>query len=447
MYIVARYLLRMKSFNLDNRGEAYSHNVELKEKGQKMLELAADDGHADSVVRVVYDALRQDADKPGVLKTPLARRLEGVLHLIISREAHVQAIGLAGQLAAYRGDVRTAIRHLERATNLAIEEHRLALQDKKDKETVGGKKPYKMNDEEIAAQFAYGGDLSSPWNVLGRLCLQQGRLEDAGKAYLVGMALDDPTSFFYAAQLDYYLAGKQYNQDWVYNMTKAAASGHHQAAYELGVYYLEFAPPVLPGVEKTLWGHVQDVYNNLYSFLRPQITAPDATDNKFHLATWPRDIKDRLKLGEAWLHIAVEYQYMPARLAVARLALQPYIGLGNNLTRPITRSGQEADPPEGMIKNPYYWPNVAADQLSIILGLRLTVEFAQREPDRVGFEQRTLAFSPYPEVWETWVEDLDALEEEARQICDVAGIDAMDLDGTLLYRYRGPRGDGLFEVK
>jgi hypothetical protein len=62
------------------------------------------------------------------------------------------------------------------------------------------------------------------------------------KAIQIGVEQDDPTAFYYAAT--YY---KKRNEDgshkatseWLYYMTKAAASLVPKAMYELGVYYAE----------------------------------------------------------------------------------------------------------------------------------------------------------------------------------------------------------------
>lgn len=412
------------SFILRNKG-----SVRCAKTGRLIVNLCAELGHHEATIQVVASALRQDAIKPGFMRSrPVMMALDRLR--TVSKTGNLRAIVMEANVARHAGQVNRAITLYEQALDLIREDD--------GSESQTGDKYSKIRDE-----------LSSPWIELGFLHHTEGQYVKAMKAYMVGLEQDDPMAYFNLARLDLFMSGNQYTPDWLYNMTKAAASGHYRAAFDLGEYYANTsAEPSEP--QKTFL----EKLSGFGAFLwKPNLNL-DPFANKHHHNAFAHKPELRIKLARQWLMVASKSYYLPANIALAELHLQKFIYPENTLSKPLDPFGHSTDP--GAIVNPLFDPAKAQLMLTEVFTACLQISEA-KSVSTTNAEYRYLAkpWSNHAEVLEA-VESSETLQELKNQvelIADAAGIDlystselADDIPHLGFLRFhKGTRGEGLLE--
>lgn len=442
MYIAYRFLRNIPS-------------SKLKARAFDILYEAAATGDPNSVLSLVDRALRQDLLTAGTLRSAPVLKAIQQLQKLVKEGKDLRALVVQAKLSMYRGDEEEGTRYLERATEMA-----------------------KASDEAFATtkvlKSATLDSLTSPWNELGLLYLRRRQFREAFNAFKTGVDLDDPQSYYYQAQLDFITARRQYTSRWLYNVTKAAASGHFKAAYDLGMFYAE-SPPLqptkspeepnskaeeLPGASEILANSsslLSRILGYLPTSLQPRIIQDASSQASMdHFASWPKTPQERVILADAWLTIAAKYWYLPAYVSRARLRAQRYVSTSNNISRPLQRHNLPPLPlePDVVISPRYHIRQVHALLSWVFAGENLLQSLQAK--DQETYEQKSVvvnshgskvgSWNMFPEVPESWANDYEKLQAEAKAIADAMGIDVRTQDGCLLYRHQGPRGDGLNEL-
>lgn len=401
--------------------------------GRDMVRLCSEHGHAEATVQLVASALRQDNSNRGVLKTRAAMLGLGRLREFAQR-GNVRALVLEANLARHAGLTAKAVQLYERALELIMEE-----------------------DDTLPSQDKYAriqDEFSSPWIELAYLHVTQGQHIEALKAYLVGIEKDDPMAYFNLARLDYRMAGNQHTHDWLYNMTKAAASGHYSAAYELGQYYANSisdpAPPKMSFLDRI---------KDFGAFVYKSNLNLDPKSNIQHHDTFANTPELRIKLAYQWLSTARDNWYLPANISLALLHLQHFIYPSDTLSRALDPFGAEEHNPEA-IKNPIFDPKRAMEALAEVMTACLIIPEAKSvSKTNVEYRIRAKPWSNHSEVLEVieGANVLRELQQEAETIADAAGLDIRSSQSQrqdiprigLLYKHQGvqvTRGEGLYEL-
>ncbi|KAI4849198.1 hypothetical protein E4T44_03490 [Aureobasidium sp. EXF-8845] len=409
------------TFILRNKG-----TVECATHGRRMINFCAELGHSEATIQVVASALRQAASKPEVMRS---RNVVIALDRLreIAKTGNVRALIMEANVARHMGQVGQAIRQYQSAVDLMME----------DGGEQAGDKYSKIKDE-----------LSSPWIELAYLHHTQGQMVAAMKAYLAGQEKDDPMAFFNLARLDYHMAGG-YSQDWLYNMTKAAASGHYSAAHELGEYYANSAANI-PKPKQS----IMEKLSGFIEFLsKPNVNLNPKT-NIHHHDAFANTPKQRIKLAHHWFWIARENHYLFANINLAQLYLQKFIYPKDTLRRPLDPFGH-SDDPEAM-DNPLFSPENAQIVLTEVLTACLQIANAKsRSKTNAEYRQLARPWSFHEEVLEAVEssETLQILKDHAETIADAAGIDIYSSERLpksiprigFIRAHKGKRGEGLFE--
>ncbi|KAH0373224.1 hypothetical protein KCU65_g751, partial [Aureobasidium melanogenum] len=409
------------SFILRNKG-----SVGCGKTGRQIVNLCAEMGHAEAIIQVVASALRQDATKPGIMRTrPVMLALDRLR--TVAKTGNLRAMVQEANVARAANQTTRAITLYEQALDLI----------RKDDGTRTGDKYSRIRDE-----------LSSPWIELGFLYHTLGENVAAVKAYKVGEELDDPMAYFNLARLDFRMSGK-HTLEWLYNMTKAAASGHYKAAYELGLYYAttpaKLSEPQTSFLEKL---------SGFGAFLWKSNINLNPKQNIEHHDAFAKDPELRIKLAEQWLKVAKNNYYLNANIALAELYLQKFIYPKGTLSKPLDPYGHSTDP--DAMDNPLFDPQKAQVMLTEVLTACLRISEA-KSVSTTNAEYRHMArpWSFHVEVLEDVEssETLKDLKEQAEMIADAAGIDLYSTTGLaehvphlgVLRFHKGTRGEGLCE--
>jgi hypothetical protein len=409
------------TFILRNKG-----TVECARTGRRLVNLCAEAGHAEATIQVVASALRQAASKPEVMRS---RNVLLALDRLreVAKTGNVRALAMEANVARHMGQVGRAIRQYQSAVDLMMEDGGGQTEDK-----------YSQIKDE----------LSSPWIELAYLHHTQGQMVAAMKAYLAGQEKDDPMAFFNLANLDYHMAGG-YSHDWLYNMTKAAASGHYSAAHELGQYYANTAANISKPKQS-----IMEKLSGFVEFLsKPNVNLNPKT-NIHHHDAFANTPERRIKLAHHWFWIAKENHYLFANISLAQLHLQKFIYPKDTLGKPLDPFGH-SDDPEAM-ENPLFDPAKAQVVLTEVLTACLQIANA-KNLSKTNAEYRQLArpWSFHEEVLEALesTETLQILKNQAETIADAAGIDIYSSERLpkwiprmgLIRPHKGKRGEGLAE--
>lgn len=401
--------------------------VQCAKIGRRLINLCAELGHAEAAIQVVASALRQDATKPGVFRNPTVMKAMERVHEI-AKKGNVRALVMEANVARHMGQVGRAITQYQKAVDRI----------RKDGGVQEGDKYSLLRDE-----------LSSPWIELGYLRTTQGQMVDAMKAYLAGQESDDPMAFFNLARLDLFMAGR-HSHDWLYNMTKAGASGHYLAAQELGEYYANSATsPSKP--EESLQAKISGFFDFLY---HPTIDLNPKT-NIHHHDAFANTPQLRIKLAREWLSIARDNFYLFANISLAQLHLQKFIYPEGTLKKPLDPHGHSTD--SDAIDNPLFDPWKAQAMLTEVLTACLKIAEAKSvSKTNAEYRHNARPWSDHAEVLEAVesTEKLQELKEQAEMIADAAGI---DIYSNILLRseiprlgfiraHKGTRGEGLAEA-
>jgi tetratricopeptide (TPR) repeat protein len=410
------------TFILRNKG-----TVACAQIGRRLVNLCAEFGHTEATIQVVASALRQAATKPDVWRSRnVAIALDRLRE--VAKMGNVRALVMEANVARHLGRVDQAIKQYQKAIDLILE----------DDGKQPGDKYSRIQDE-----------LSSPWIELAYLHHTQGQMVAAMKAYLAGQEKDDPMAFFNLARLDLYMAG-EHSHDWLYNMTKAAASGHYIAAHELGDYYANSAAnpskPEQSFMEKLV---------GFFKFLsKPNINLNPKT-NIHHHDAFANTPQLRIRLAHEWFLTARRNHYLFANLSLAQLYLQKLTYPEGTLKKPLDPHGHSDDP--DAMDNPLFDPAKAQIMLTEVLTACLRIAEAKSvSKTNAEYIHRTRPWSNHQEVLEA-VEETKTLQElknQTEMIADAAGIDIYSTIGLaeevprlgFLRAHKGTRGEGLFEM-
>jgi hypothetical protein len=449
--------------------------------GRKLMDISAAAGYTEASIRLVNAALVHARTIPGMLRQASVSTERGRLQKIAREGTHSRAMVLEGKVAYHLGDADTAIKWWWQAVEGAV-----AKSEHVASQRAAGTKP---GGYDIANMDR--DDLSSPWIELieahyDRSLKGKKEWHLVEKAIQIGMKQDDPTSFYYAAT--YYKKRDESGQhvptsEWLYYMTKAAASGVPKAAVELATFYhesgwkyIEDEPPdnvkptpfdSYPATEiktQSTWDRVRQFF---WSSGVEQSTDND-TDrgiaDMFHTAAWPPTPLQRYNLAEMWLNVAMGQTYAPAYLQAAKLHLEetlwagaqaPQEALDLSPKRYLYASKSEEDDahfsgdvkkyemPEDAEDKPSvgYKPDLAKKYLDIVVAARVAVyrrQFSLKakakklKQDAVEWEDLTddvtdeslgvdVYFFQAPAVYDMWEKDSRALYLEALAIAEKMG--------------------------
>lgn len=453
--------------------------------GRRLLYTLSAAGFVESTIHIMTQTLLHHKQQPGTLRTAAIVVERGRLQKAAREGSSSRAMVLEGKIAYELGDHDAAIQLWWRAVEGAVAKSKAQLA-----EMAAG-----VRSLDIAAQDK--SDLSTPWNELIEVHFERSLLKGKNewdlceKAIQIGVEEDDPTAHYYAAT--YY---KKRNEDgshkatseWLYYMTKAAASMVPKAMYELGVYYaesgwkyIEDEPPehlkptpfdTYPGkdVADTPWERVRQ----LFSFS----DSPEKKDkdNIWHSAAWPSTPEQRYELAIRWLNAAAAMTYAPAHLFLAKLYMQetlwagaqaPQEALDLSPKRYLYASREdEADAhftgdvkpqelPEGTEDppNPDYDIELAKFHLLEVFFARRAVVARSETLQRYHKVRRDIDFDDLEhemirtadtfhmtkyldksEVFDQWVKESPAMYNEAAAICEDMGWSIYDRGGGLWYK-------------
>ncbi|CAD0110168.1 unnamed protein product [Aureobasidium uvarum] len=410
------------TFILRNKG-----SVECAKTGRQLVSLCAELGHAEATIQVVGSALRQDATKPGIMASRTALKALDRLREVAST-GNVRALVMEANVARHARQVNRAATLYQKALDLMATNDDVQPDDKYSK----------IKDE-----------LSSPWIELAYLYHTQGKNIEALKAYQAGTEKDDPMAYFNLARLDLFMAHNQHTHDWLYNITKAAASGYYKAAHELGEYYANSATnPSIPQQS------FLEKLSGFSAFLYKQNVNLNPKANIAHHDAFASTPELRIKLAHQWLLTASKNYYLPADITLAELYLQKFIYPEGTLSKPLDPYGHSTD--EDRIDNPLYSPDKAQVMLTQVLtGCLKIAEAKGISTTNAEYLHLARPWSLHAEVLEAVEGDevLQQLKDSAEMIADAAGIDIYSSaelpDGIphlgFLRYHKGTRGEGLKE--
>ncbi|KAF2206860.1 hypothetical protein CERZMDRAFT_88950 [Cercospora zeae-maydis SCOH1-5] len=303
--------------------------------GKMMLLSMSRAGVDEATIRIMAHAVRQARKRPQVLDSGEIEHAKQHLSQIASEKKDFRAMVCEGKVARALGNEERAIEMWTDAMSAAVE----AAEEKERNRTDGVVNADGMDSDPL--------ELSSPWIEL--MLLHRDRYEKKGKKELkqclwameVGCKQDDPLSFYHASTFVKTYGAKGLHTptaEWLYMVTKAAASNHPLAAYELGEFYaqsgwvpgegkyLEDEPP--NHVKPTPFDSFPPPTNNSIMhavklfFGLAERTEIKPEESLFHTAIFPHTARERYQLALEWLNIAVGYCYAPAFLLRARLNLE-----------------------------------------------------------------------------------------------------------------------------
>ena len=441
--------------------------------GRKLMDISAAAGYTEASIRLVNAALVHARTLPGVLRQASISLERGRLQKIAREGTHSRAMVLEGKVAYHLGDADTAIKWWWKAVEGAV-----AKSEADESRRAAGLKP-KL---EIANMDR--DDLSSPWIELieahyDRSLKGRKEWDLVDKAIQIGIKQDDPTAFYYAAT--YYKKRDESGQhvptsEWLYYMTKAAASGVPKAAVELATFYhesgwkyIEDEPPdhVKPtpfdsypateGTIKPTWDRVRQFFWPSGDDKRTEL------ENIFHAAAWPPTPQQRHDLAIMWLNVAMRLTYAPAYLQAAKIHLEETLWAGAQTPQEAldlspkrylyASKAEEADAifsgavkkyelPEDAEDKPSkgYNPQLARNYLNMVLEARIAVlrrdntlkAYAKKlRTDDVEWDDLQITpeesgtihawFYSNPDVYDMWEKDSHAMYLEAHAICEKMG--------------------------
>lgn len=401
--------------------------------GRYLVRCCDSAGHEEATIQVVSSLLRQDiAKQEGILNTREGYQAQNRLREI-GKKGNMRAVVLEGKLAERKSDPNLAISLYQSAADEFLARHESESSDPKENKR-------------------YLDELSSPWMELGILHLRQGNRTKALEAYMIGISMDDPMAHNMLGRLDYQFTGGEYTLDWLYNTTKAAATGHFRAAYSLGEYYATTKAPLPPSPQAetepkseestdsdgttpkltspSFFARLQHFFTT--SFIKP-IIETDSRANIAHYAAAVQDPVARVKLAYEWLEIAVKQFYLPAYLHMARLNLRKHVLPEDNLSAPLDEvtDGKE---------NALYNLEKAQKLLrNVFLGHQIIKNGRRYATKQAEFRSMAGQWAQYADVLQDYESNLDSILDEAKDIADAVGMDVYDGEEQLLYRHQGLR--------
>jgi len=452
--------------------------------GSKLMFMLAAAGYVEASIRIVNNTLIEAKHRPGLLRQAAVAVERGRIQKHLREQDNSRAMVLEGKVAYHLGDADTAIKWWWKAVEGA---------QAKSKEMMA-RRAAGLSIEAGDMSGIDRSDLSTPWIELIEAhferSLTQGKNEWdlCEKAINIGVDEDDPTAFYYAATYN-----KKRHEDgshmptseWLYYMSKAAASGVTKAAYELGVYYaesgwkyIEDEPPehlkptpfdTYPA-DSAASGSPWDLVKKLFS---PAQATTDK-DNIFHSAIWPSKPEERYKLAIQWLEIAAAHSFAPAYLYLAKLYIQEtlwagaqapeealemspkrylYASKNEQLDAHFTGDVKTPEIPADAIDppNPFHSVNKAKANLVEVFVARHAVVARETMLRELSKDRRDLEWedvmrdrmSSHPhlerymnnqEVFGQWEKESKGMHAEAAAICEQMGWTIYDDRGGLWYK-------------
>lgn len=367
-------------------------------------------GYPEATIQVMASLLRQDMAKPGRLRTRHAMLAHGRLRQL-STGGNLRATVLEGKLAERSNKTELAISLYEQATEGFLEMHKR------------GELPPQLDE------------LSSPWMELAILHLRRGDRKKCLEAYMMGISQDDPMAYYMLGVLDRQFTGGEYSSDWLWNVSKAAASGHFKACFDLGEYYADTKAPSPPSDCPEAEAKAPITWKRVHHFLTTSMIKPtvnlDPEANIDHYAVAMQDPVARVKFGYEWLCTARELTYVPAYLHLARLSLQKHIAPEGTLWAPL---GTDVEHGISETKNPVYDPSFSHECLLAVFVAHTQIT-AARDKATTDSQFRALAgkWAKWPHVLEDYERHLDDLLDQAMQMADAVGMDIRHNEWGLLH--------------
>jgi hypothetical protein len=450
--------------------------------GRKLMDISAAAGYTEASIRLVNAALVHARTIPGMLRQASVSTERGRLQKIAREGTHSRAMVLEGKVAYHLGDADTAIKWWWQAVEGAVAKSEHAASQR-----AAGIKPEGYDIANMDRD-----DLSSPWIELieahyDRSLKGKKEWHLVEKAIQIGLKQDDPTAFYYAAT--YYKKRDESGQhvptsEWLYYMTKAAASGVPKAAVDLATFYhesgwkyIEDEPPdnvkptpfdSYPATEVTTQSTWDRIRQFFWSSGVDNVTDKGTDTDRgiadiFHTAAWPPTPLQRYNLAEMWLNVAMGQTYAPAYLQAAKMHLEetlwagaqaPQEALDLSPKRYLYASKSEEDDalfsgdvkkyelPEGAEDKPSpgYKPDLAKRWLDVVVMARVAVhrrqvsikerakilkQDAAEWEDLPAIDDKSLGedafFFQAPNVYDMWEKDSRAMYLEALAIAEKMG--------------------------
>ena len=469
---------------------------ENKDLGKRLLFTLCANGHEEATIRILMHAILAEKTKKNTLRSSEIVYARGHLREIARSGTSYRAMVLEGKIAYQLGDHEYAIQMWTQAMEPAEAVAEAEREAKANRTPENIQALRRITEPDLV-------ELSSPWVELtlihyeryGALMQRleytaaQVEKEKARAAIEVGCAHDDPTSHYHAAVV---LAETNddgqtiYTSSWLYNMTKAAASGHVKAAHSLGQFYaesgwkyIEDEPPdhVKPTPFDSFPAESSNESPSLFSSILQLVglsKAPQVhpSDNLFHTAIFPSTAGERWIMAIHWVLIATSYTYVPSFILAARISLQTSVW--SQATVPpaaLTLSPERysyaskadydagrpiSDQPE--LDSPDIPKNYRKDHARLFLRDVFWAAEAHRLRDKIlarmrgtrrasGVDEDDIDVTMLPqdvptrirkwlyhqEVREQYEHEIWDLEKQAMQICDEHGLDIVDEDLSLIH--------------
>ncbi|EMC98897.1 hypothetical protein BAUCODRAFT_383618 [Baudoinia panamericana UAMH 10762] len=312
--------------------------------GQRLLHTLSEAGNVEATLRVLNHELVGSKADPNRLRSATFNTLRGHLRQHVREGREFRTCVLEGRIAYALGDEDYAISMWERSLDLAAEWSERTRPD------ALGRLLLRRRDEI---------ELTSPWIELTLVYFERYdklyRRGDISKALLmldksrrameIGCRQDDPTSHYHAAEFFKEVSedgSTRYTSTWLYNMTKAAASGHVKAAHALGVFYestgwkyIEDEPPdhIKPTpfdsypppatTQSPPSGFLSSIRSMFGSITTSRMSETEASRlDLFQTAVFPSTPLERWTLALRWLEVAMDSMYAPAYLQTAKMLLE-----------------------------------------------------------------------------------------------------------------------------
>lgn len=253
-----------------------------------------------------------------------------------------------------------------------------------------------------------------------------------------------------------------YSDDWLHDMTRAAASGHVDAAWEMADYYANAPARPRPSDSDQSTSSFKLPFQLWRAFDNVPPRA-DSRKNINHYASLLQSPQERMQMAMYWLRVGTSYGYLPALVSLAKIHICKYILPVNTLNIFGTKHPDEHNKDDHQIKrteydidytnmedgieNPYYSPRLAHDCLAMLLALISQFENASVEnpEDNRPYAQRLGIMGGFPEVAADIEDRIPSLREDAYTIADRCGIDVQNFQGGVYRTHEGKRGNGIFE--
>lgn len=328
--------------------------------------------------------------------------------------------------------------------------------------------------------------LSSPWLDLASLYVRRldrgyakgDPAQDLLRVLRIGREQDDPNAFFISANQVWAEHGMP-TSEWLYYITKAAASGIPQAANQLAEFYAgqkwkfladeppdHLKPTPYDSYPAPLASGRASIWTQLLQQLGLSPTHIGLADCPhwayFRGPLFPSEGKQRYALALLWFQVAFAVKWAPSLLSLALTHLEKNIDTRMSVPRNAIQledsrfsfESKEAyaegqgewetekhkAPKSHTTPNPHYRPRAAKLCLELVFdALSVYKWVVQRE--RKGPEPANrIRWDTDRSVFDSWTKNADSLEVNARKVCDDNGWNIYDANEALLYRHTPTRG-------